>query len=33
MGKRDEECKGNAGKERHDDVIFWSPKERGKASF
>jgi hypothetical protein len=29
MGKRDEECKGKAGKERHGDVIFFSPKERG----
>jgi hypothetical protein len=29
MGKRDEDSKGKAGKERHGDVIFWSPKERG----
>jgi len=29
MGERDEDSKGKAGKERHDDVIFWSPKERG----
>ena len=26
MGERDEDSKGKAGKERHGDVIFLSPK-------